>query len=138
MSLVSKSEYPCRAGTCDDGDLAQRVLSPEPISERAIREKLPLHPADLLVSIGAIHQQANELGVRHERAAIRMVGRENQAPWIGGQEKELEADGPLERGDGAPVPVLVRDDAASRLELDVDVRPLPATALVQQVFDGRV
>src|SRR3954464_2044440 len=67
-----------------------------------------------------------------------MIGRQNQAPRIGGQQKELEADRPLERGDGIPVPVLVWYDAASRLELDVDIGPLATTALVQQVFDRRV
>jgi hypothetical protein len=67
-----------------------------------------------------------------------MIGREDQAPRVGGQEKELEANGPLERGNRIPVSVLVRHHTATGLELDVDVRPFPATALVQQVFDRRV
>ena len=67
-----------------------------------------------------------------------MIGGEHYAPRVTREQEELEADGPLQCGDRVPFLVLVRHDAAARLELDVHVRPLSATAAVEQVLHRRV
>ena len=93
---------------------------------------------DLLLAELGVHQQPDDLRVAPEAAAVRMVGRQVDAPGIGDEQHQLEPDRPLHGVDEVMVAVDVRHDAAAGLVLDVEVGPLPAGQLVEQVLPRTV
>ena len=138
MALVSESKESGRAGPGDDGDLVEGVLPPDPVGERAALQKFRVHLLEPLIANRAIHQELDKRGVRQKRAAVWVIGRQHHPPGVGAQQKQFEADRPLERGDGSLVLEGERHDAAAGLELDIDVGPSPSAALVQQILDGGI
>ena len=117
MMAISYSEY-------------SRVLA---LPEAAVVEGLLVHLRHLLLAELAVHEEADELGIAHERPAVGMVGREHHAPGVLRPQEQLEPDRPLQ-GIGVDL-VLVgeRQDPAAALVLDVGVGPLGAAEAPQHV-----
>ena len=67
-----------------------------------------------------------------------MVGGQEDAPGIVDEQQQLQADGPLHGVDQVLLLVDVGNDAAAGLVLDVEVAPLAAGELVEQVLPGAV
>ena len=63
-----------------------------------------------------------------------MIGGQSDAPRVGDEQQQFEADRPLDRVDEVLFLVHVGDDAAAGLVLHVEVAPLPAGEFVQQVL----
>ena len=74
-------------------------------------------------------------GYERKEPPFGMIGGEHHPPWIRAQQKQLEADRPLQRRYRRLVLEGERHDAAAGLQLDVDVGPPPSAALVQQILD---
>ena len=77
-----------------------------------------------VAAVGAVHQQANDVRVGEERAAVGVVGAHDDAPRIFDQQIPLQADRPLQGVDERFVAVLDRRDAAAGFHFDVVAVPL--------------
>ncbi len=67
-----------------------------------------------------------------------MIGRQEDAPRIVDQQQQFQADRPLHRIDEVAPFIGVRDDAAAGLVFDVEVAPLTAGELIEQMLPGSV
>ena len=72
----------------------------------------------------AVHEQADQPRVAEERAAVRVIGREDEPPRVTAQQEQLEPDPPLERVHIVLLAVGERDDAAAGL----DQAPSPSSS----------
>ena len=93
---------------------------------------------DDLAAIGAVHQEADDLGVGEERSAVGMVSAHRDPPRIVDAEIPLQPDGPLPGVDQARVLVFDRRDAAAGLLLDVIAVPLRPVQPAQVIADRPV
>ena len=124
--LLLEAQNPRRAGAGDDGDFVQRVFAVE-VGERAsAREPARVHVLSMSCAVGAVHQQADDLRIGQERAAVGMVGAHHHAPGVFDQQVPLQPDRPLQRMDERLVPVLDRRDAAAGFHFGVAAEPLAA------------
>jgi len=68
--------------------MSTNTMAPHAVGTRdewlAAREQLLVHPLQALVAVRSIHQQADQLRIGQERAAVGMVGGEHDAPRIRG------------------------------------------------------
>src|SRR6185436_18726765 len=138
VAFGTQAKQPGGRGAGDDRDLVQGVFASESIQQRAPGEQAEVYSLELLVPIGPIHQQADQLGVGEEGSSIGMIGGEHHAPWVGGKQKELETYPPLECRDGRLLPVRIRNDAAAAFQLYVYVHPFAPAARVQEVLHRAV
>ena len=137
MALLRQAQRTRRTRRRDDRDVIQRVLPVE------IRQHNPLlrhrrKLLDLLLPEVHVHQELHDLRVPPEAAAIGMVGRQKHPPRIVDEQQQLEPDRPLHGVDDVVVFVDVGDDAAAGFVLDVQVSPLAAGELIQQVLPRAV
>ena len=93
---------------------------------------------DLLAAEVGVHQQLDDLRIAPERGPVGMVGRQEDPPRVVDEQQQFQADGPLHGVDEVLSLVGVGDDAAAGLVLDVEVAPLAAGELVEQVLPGAV
>src|SRR6266540_3596558 len=63
MTFRGETEQPRGSGTSDDGNLVQRILASEAVGERAALQQLGVHAFELLIPVGAIHQQPDQRGI---------------------------------------------------------------------------
>ena len=91
-----------------------------------------------VLPIGAIHQQANDLRIGQERAAVGMVGAHHHSPRIVHQQIPFEPDGPLQRMHQRFVLVLDGRDAAARFHFGIAAEPLAAVDLRQEITQRSV
>ena len=137
VPLLRQSQRPRRAGRGDDGDLGQRVLAVQLRQDDAL-QRLGRQLLELLAAEVGVHQQLDDLRVAPEGGAVGMVGGQVDAPGIVDEQQQLQPDGPLHGVDQVLFLVDVGDDAAAGLVLHVEVAPLAAGQLVEQVLPGAV
>ena len=77
-------------------------------------------------------------GIAPEGRAVGVVGGEVDPPGVVDEQQQLQPDGPLHGVDEVLLLVDVGDDAAAGLVLHVDVAPLAAGQLVEQVLPRAV
>ena len=118
-----------RAG--DDRDLVERVLAVEPVGQRGAPDRPLVCAAHLVLAEGTVHQQADQLRVGQERAAVGVVGGQHHLPGIAAQQEQLEPDSPLQGVDVVAGPVGVGHDPAPGLDLGVVVDPLAAVEVAE-------
>ena len=71
------------AARAAEGEVSRGVLAGEPLGESRAFECGFRQPRDLRVAEAAVHEQPDEGRIGQERAAVRVVGREHEAPRIG-------------------------------------------------------
>src|SRR4051794_40711037 len=99
MSLSAQAESASWRRAGDDRDLVERVLAIEPLGQGGAADRLLVGAAHLVLAEGAVHQQADQLRIGEERAAVWMIGREHQLPRILAEQEQLQPDPPLQSVD---------------------------------------
>ena len=137
VPLLRQPQGPRRARRGDDGDFGQRVLAVQLREDDAL-QRLGRQLLELLAAEIRVHQQLDDFRVTPEGGAVGVVGGEVDAPGIVDEQQQLQPHGPLHGVDQVLLLVDVGDDAAAGLVLHVEVAPLAAGQLVEQVLPGAV
>src|SRR6185295_10323840 len=82
MPLVAQPQEAGRSRAGYHRDLLQRVLAIEVVEQDGALHRLPVHAPDLLVAELAVHEQADKARIAQERAAVGVVGGEDDLPRV--------------------------------------------------------
>jgi len=112
MSTIAETEQPGWSGAGHGNDLIERIF-PLDGRERGHRYRRRRQCRNPLRAEIAIHEQRKDLRIGGKRRPVRMVGREEHARRVIDQQKQFEADAPLDGIVEIGRTIIVRYDAAA-------------------------
>jgi len=122
--LVAQAEQSRGGRTGHDRDFVQRVFTVD-AAQIAGRGGLRFDFGQGGLAEGTVAEQADQVRIGGERAAVGMIGRQEDSRRVVDHQEQLQADRPLQRVDELPIAIAERDRPAPRFAFDIDQGRLP-------------